>query len=65
MIVRNYVNDVTVEYSVELEDQIHQSNDEKVLKTVSVMDKWERAVAKVKANKTDANDLNFLEKVLG
>jgi hypothetical protein len=62
----NYpVKDVTIEYSVELEDQIHQTNEERVFKTVSVIDKWRHAVAKVKADKTDANDVNFLEKVLG
>lgn len=59
------LKDITIEYSLELEDQIHQTNEMKVLKTVSVIDKWKRAVAKVKANKTDANDGNFPEKVVG
>jgi hypothetical protein len=59
------VKDVTIEYTVELEDQIRQTNEERVIKTVSVMDKWKRAVTKVKLNKTDANDVNFLEKIIG
>jgi hypothetical protein len=59
------IKDVTMEYAVELEDQIHQTNEERVIKTVSVMDKWKRAVTKAKANKTDATDVNFPEKIIG
>lgn len=59
------VKDITIEYSVELEDQIHQTNEEKVIKTVSVIDKWKQAVAKAKANRIDANDDNFPEKIIG
>ena len=59
------MKDVKVEYAAEPEDQVHQTNDEMVIETVSVIDKWKRAVTKVKANKVDANDSNFPEKIVG
>ena len=54
-----------IEYSLVVEDQNHQTNGENVIKTISVIDKWKRAVTKAQANKTYDNDVKFLEKVLG
>ena len=53
------VKDVLIQYTAKLEDKINQTQENDVIESVSVMDKWKAAVKKVKMGKADADDVNF------
>ncbi|WP_291914882.1 hypothetical protein [Chitinophaga sp. CB10] len=53
------VKDVVIKYSLETEDQINQISEKKVIKSISVIDKWRKAVDKVNSGKIDADDYSF------
>ncbi|HEY4291237.1 MAG TPA: hypothetical protein VGN00_29250 [Puia sp.] len=58
------VKDVVVEYSAKLVDKINQTQENDVITSVSVMDKWKAVVKKAKVGRTDADDDNFPAKIL-
>jgi hypothetical protein len=58
------VKDVVLEYSLELTDKINQTHEEIDLASISVIDKWRAAVKKVRTGKVDADDSNFLDRIL-
>lgn len=58
------VKDVVLDYSLNLEDKVGQTNEEMTVASVSVIDKWKAAVKRVKYGKTDTDDNNFPDKIL-
>lgn len=58
------VKDVVIQYSAKLDDKISQTQEEDIIASVSVMDKWRTAVKKVKVGKVDADDGDFPAKIL-
>jgi hypothetical protein len=58
------VKDVLIQYTAKLDDKINQTQEEDVIASVSVIDKWKVAIKKVKTGKADADDGNFPSKIL-
>ncbi|MBN8856562.1 MAG: hypothetical protein BGO55_24075 [Sphingobacteriales bacterium 50-39] len=58
------VKDVIIQYTAKLENKINQTQEEDVIASVSVIDKWQTAVKKVRIGRADSDDGNFPNSIL-